>query len=186
MVRFAKGIVFCTAILASSLIARADDMIANPAYESWAKTKAGSVVKYSQASEAMGSKSSGEMTQTLTEITPDAAKVEVKMTMTVAGNKMDMPASTLTIAAKIAKPASDAAAKMPKVEEAKDKEDVKVGDKTYSCKVSTVTSESNGMKTSAKTWTCTDVPGGLVKTQTSTTGAMTATSMMTLTSFEAK
>jgi hypothetical protein len=171
------AVIVCMAFVA---IAHADDdMIDNPAYQSWAKYKPGTLVKYQTDSEAMGSKSTIVTTQTLKDLNPDKATIEIDSTMIVGGNKMNMPPQTEDITAKIKQPpAPPANAEAPKTEQGT--EDVKVGDKTYSCKWTKVTAEQNGTKTTTKTWTCDDVPASVVKMESSTTGSMTANTSMIL------
>ncbi len=180
MDRVTKSIAFCAAVLAFAFLARADDKATNPVYDSWAKVGVGTVVKLDQTTDAMGTRATMEMTQTLTEITPEAVKVEMKMTMVVAGNKTDLPAKTVTIAAKPAE-AGD-----PSTKPAETTEDVVVDGKTYSCKVTTKSMQKNGMTINAKTWACTDVPGTIVKSEATTTGAVASTSSMILTGIDAK
>ncbi|HEY1921924.1 MAG TPA: hypothetical protein VGG44_04095 [Tepidisphaeraceae bacterium] len=183
MVRTPKLVALAAVLLGLAFVAVAhadDDMIPNPAYEAWAKYKVGTWVEYQTDSEAAGSKNAIVTTQTLKALTPDKATVEIKSSMVVAGNKMDMPPQTQDIEAKIKRPAAAAATSdAPKTEQGT--EDVKVDDKTYSCKWTQVSMEQNGMKTDAKTWTCDDVPGSVVKIESETTGAMTSTTKMALT-----
>src|SRR5580658_9920796 len=150
MFRFWCLMVACAFAITFALVgaARADDtMIDNPAYQSWAKFKPGTLVKYSSETNAAGNATSMEMTQTLKDINADKATIEVKMSMVMAGNKTDMPATTQEIPAKIKKvdPAAPQTADVPKTETGT--EDVQAAGKTYSCKKTTVTSDANGMST---------------------------------------
>jgi hypothetical protein len=103
---------------------------------------------------------------------------------TVAGKKTDLPANTVTITSKMAKPADPAAGSTTQPTETK--EDVVVDGKTYSCKVTTVSTQKSGMAINAKVWTCPDVPGTMIKTESTTTGAVTSTSSMILTGIDVK
>lgn len=164
---------------------RADDtMIDNPAYTNWAKFKPGTLVKYSMEVNAMGNASSTETTQTLKNVAADKVTVEMKSSMVVAGNKMDMPPTLQEIPAKIKKPDTSAVqpADAPKTETST--EDVQAAGKTYSCKKTTVSSDQNGMTTKATTWTCDDVPSGVVKLEAETSGSMTSSTKMVLTDVE--
>jgi hypothetical protein len=188
MFQFRKSIAVCAALLffAIAAIAHADDdMIDNPAYQSWAKHKTGTMVKHHTESDSMGNKTSIDTTQTLTDLTPDKATIEVKGSMKMAGNSMDMPAQTQEIPAKIKKP-DDAAPAGDAQKPKQGTEDVKIGDKTYSCKWTEVTTDQNGTKTTAKTWTCDDVPGNVVKMEANRSGAMTATVTMALVECDTK
>jgi hypothetical protein len=171
--------------LALVSVARADDSLTdNPAYLSWAKFKPGTLVKYTNDTNAAGNATSIEITQTLKAVAPDQVTVEVKMTTVTAGNKTDMPPFTHQIAAKIKK--GDAnnpqTADAPKTESGT--EDVTAAGKTFSCKTTTITSDANGMTTKATTWTCDDVPGNVVKMESQSTGAMSMSTKMILTDFE--
>jgi hypothetical protein len=183
MFRYGKFAVVGAVMVCLGFVAIAhadDDMIDNPAYQSWAKYKAGTWVEYQTDSEAMGSKNSIITTQTLKSITADKATIEIKSSMMVSGNKMDMPPQIQEITAKIKRPPAPPAASgdAPKTDQGT--EDIKADDKTYSCKWTETTTEQNGMKTTAKTWTCDDVPGSVVKIESNTTGSMTAKTSMAL------
>ena len=189
MIRFNWPMALCAFAMSFALIGtvRADDqMIDNPAYTSWAKFKAGTFVKYSTDVNAMGNASSSQTTTTLKDINPDKATVEIKTSMVVAGNKMDMPATTQEIPAKVKKPDTTAAQATDAPKSETSTEDVQAAGKTYSCKKTTVTSDQNGMTTKATTWTCDDIPGTMVKMEAETTGSMTSSTKMTLTDFQAQ
>jgi hypothetical protein len=187
MYRFSTCVVVCAFVMSFVLagVARADDTMGdNPAYLSWAKFKPGTVVKYSTDATEAGNISSTEITQTLKDINPDKATIEVKMSMVMAGNKTDLPVTTHEIAAKIKKvdPAATQTADAPKTETST--EDVQAAGKTYSCKKTVITLDANGMTTKATTWTCDDVPGTMVKMESESTGAMVMSTKMVLTDFE--
>lgn len=156
----------------------------NPAYQSWAKFKPGTMVTYSVDANTAGNTSSTQITQTLKDIDADKATIEVKMSMVMAGNKTDLPAMTHEIPAKIRKvdPATTQALDVPKTETST--EDVQAGGKTYSCKKTTITSDANGLTTKATTWSCDGVPGMMVKMESESTGAMSMSTKMMLTDFE--
>src|SRR5690348_14155730 len=104
MIRVSWPMALCAMVMSLAFIGtvRADDtMIDNPEYQSWAKFKTGTLVKYSSETNAMGNTTTMETTQTLKDLNADKATIETKTSMVVAGNKMDMPASTREVAAKI-------------------------------------------------------------------------------------
>ena len=106
MFRFSSLMVLCAFAVSFSLAgaARADDTMGdNPAYQSWAKFKPGTMVTYSVDANTAGNTSSTQITQTLKDIDADKATIEVKMSMVMAGNKTDLPAMTHEIPAKIRK-----------------------------------------------------------------------------------
>ncbi len=189
MFRFSSLMVLCAFAVSFSLAgaARADDTMGdNPAYQSWAKFKPGTMVTYSVDANTAGNTSSTQITQTLKDIDADKATIEVKMSMVMAGNKTDLPAMTHEIPAKIRKvdPATTQALDVPKTETST--EDVQAGGKTYSCKKTTITSDANGLTTKATTWSCDGVPGMMVKMESESTGAMSMSTKMMLTDFEAQ
>jgi hypothetical protein len=189
MSRTKSTLALCAAFLVMALagMARADDMIDNPAYQKWSKFGKGTSVTYSTEANAMGNTSTITSTTTLTDITPDKATITIAQSMNVAGQKMDMPAQTQDIPAKIKKPSDSTGAQpadAPKADTTK--EDVQAAGKTYSCTKTTVTSDQNGVQSKATTWTCDDVPSGIVKMEAETSGAMTSNTKMVLTAMDVK
>src|SRR4051812_37684077 len=71
---------------------RAGEKIPNPQYLAWANYKPGTRVRYTQVTDAMGTKSEGEMTQTLVSLTKEKGVIEIKMNMVSDGEKVDSPA----------------------------------------------------------------------------------------------
>jgi hypothetical protein len=160
------------------------EQIDNPAYTAWAKFKPGTSVttKTETVSKMGGTENKMEMTTTtkLVDLKPDEATIEMTTQMKMGG--ADMPASTTPpqkIPAKIDKPA-DAGGTAPKVDKKEGTDKVEVGGKTYNTKTVETTTDANGMKTTAKVWQSDEVPGGMVKMESTTTGAMESTSKMTL------
>jgi hypothetical protein len=64
------------------------------------------------------------------------------------------------------------------VKEGTDK--VEVGGKSYNTKTTETTTDMNGTKTVSKTWMSDEVPGGLVKMESTSSGAMDSKMTMTL------
>ncbi len=141
------------------------EQIDNPTYKNWSKFKPGTSVTVAMESDVGGSKTIMETTTTLVEVNADKCVTESKMSMTVGGNKMDMPANKTDVMAKIDKPAAATApASMPDVKTST--EDVDVAGKKVKCTVTEAKSSNNGMDTSSKTWTSDEVPGMMVKSET--------------------
>jgi hypothetical protein len=189
LLRTQSALTLCAVLVSMALanVVRADDMIDNPAYQKWAKYNKGTSVTYSTDSTAMGNTSTITTTTTLTDLTPDKATISVASSMMVGGNKMDMPAQSQDIPAKIKKPADSTGAQpadAPKTDSTK--EDVQAAGKTFSCTKTTVTTDQNGMTSKATTWTCDDVPNGIVKMEAETSGAMSSTTKMVLTAMDVK
>lgn len=170
------------ALLAVVGVARAEK-IDNPEYKNWSQFKVGSSVTMKMVTEASGMKTEMEQTTTLVELTGDKAVLETKGKMVVSGNTMDMPASKRDVPAKVDnQPAGEG--KKPEMKESE--EEISVGGGKVKCKKIETTTESNGMKTASKVWTCNDVPGGTVKMEADTTGAATSKTVMEAIKWEAK
>jgi hypothetical protein len=188
MIRMSWPMALCAMVMSLAFVGtvRADDMVDNPAYQSWAKFKTGTSVKYSTEAVVMGNTTTTETTQTLKDLNADKATIEIKTSMVMSGNKMDMPATTIDIPAKTKKTdsATTQAADAPKTDTST--EDVQAAGKTYSCKKTVINSEMNGMKTKVTSWTNDDVPGTLVKSEAEVTGSMSSTSKMILTDIQAQ
>ncbi len=151
----------------------------NPEYKSWASFKAGSMVTLKMISDAGGNKTEMTNTMELLEISGDKAVIQTTTVMVVAGNEMKMPPQKREIMAKMkmAEPAANTK-EGPKAKESS--EDVTVEGTTYKCKVTESTNEANGVKSVAKSWTSDEVPGGLVKMESTSSGAMSAKTSLTL------
>jgi hypothetical protein len=189
MLRTKTAFLLSMAMICLALVntVRADDMIDNPAYQQWAKFNKGTSVTYTTDSTTMNNTSTITTTTTLTDLTPDKATVQIASSMTVSGNKMDLPAQTQDIPAKIKKPA-DSTGAQPADEPKQDvsHESVQAIGKTFDCKKTTVTTDQNGMTSKATTWTCDDVPGGVVKMEAEVSGAMQSNTKMMLTAMDVK
>jgi hypothetical protein len=163
---------------------------ANPAYTSWASQKPGTSVTMKNATEMMGQKTEMEMVSTLKEVTADKAVVEVKTSMTMMGNKTDMPAQTQDIPAKApdGQPTDPIEAAKKAGAEVKDlgEETVSIAGGSYKCKVMETKMDQQGMKVASKIWTSTDMPGMLVKLESKTEGQMASTSVMEVTAVDKK
>jgi len=160
----------CVCLLVGSAAA---ELVENPGYTNWAKYKPGTSVTYAHETSSSGMNMQMEMTQTLKEITPEKAVIEMTMKSSM------MPGGGQThavdIPAKIEAAQMQAPDKLPEgmKGEAKSlgKEKVKVGDKEYECEVTHVKGEAQGMTTDGKTWMSSEVPGSMVKTEMKATGA---------------
>ena len=177
-----RSFVASCALLLSAGVARAD--MTSP-YESWAKVKPGSSVTIKSLTEAAGQKSESHLTYTLKEVTPDKAVIELKTSMVIQGNKMDLPATTMNIpkgsggSVGQTKPIDTPNAKTSE-------ETVKIGGKEYKCMVTEVNTDANGMKVKSKSWLSSDVPNLLVKTDTSTEGTVASKTSMEVESVDLK
>ena len=163
-----------------STVAVADAQVDNPEYKFWSGFKAGAWVKFKMVTEASGTKTEMEQTVKLVDLTPAKAVVETGMVM--AGNKL--PAQKRDIPAKItpeaAKPPKDVKTSKP----AEGDEDVDVGGKKVKAHWVESTTEAAGNKTVAKIWQAKAVPGGTIKMEARTTGAVTSKTSMVATEWK--
>ncbi len=165
------------ALAAPVALAADEELVDNPAYKNWSAYKAGAMTKLATTSdmEMNGQKMTNKstMTQTLKEITPEKAVVEIVMEVTVQGNTMKMPAQTQEIKAKVPK---DQVTPHPQgvtvTKKGEGDEEITVGDKKYKChwQEYEMKGEAGGetkqdMSGTTKVWTCPDVVGGVVKMQ---------------------
>jgi hypothetical protein len=138
---------------------------------SWAKLKTTSETTVAGHKTAM----TIETKTTLVSKTADKATVETETTMM--GNttkaKAEIPLNSTATGT-----AQQNAAKMGS-------ETITVAGKTFKCKTVEVQSEANGMKTSTKSWMADEVPGGIVKTESTSTGSASSKVSMELVDFKA-
>jgi len=182
--------VFVIALFACAGLARAEDLVANPQYAAWAKFKPGTMITMKMATTAGPQNMNMQIVQTLKEVTPDKASVDVATKMDMGGQTRDMPAQTVNVDAKVTKDKA-AQAEMPPGMKGDVKqlgnEDVTVGGKTYTTKVSEFSGEQQGMKVKGKAWRSDEVPGGVVKMESSFEGPQGNGNMqMELVSVDAK
>jgi hypothetical protein len=184
----AKALLTAAMVLTAGSFCFAAEQVDNPSYKSWAKFKAGTTVTLKTESDMAGQKSDMETTTTLVEINPDKAVIETKMSMNAGGQQMDMPAQKTDVPAKLDKTPE------VKPEDPKDKPEVKEsseevsipGGKKVKAKVTETKMTANGMNTVSKVWTSEEVPGGVIKMETTMDGAMKGTTKMELTACEIK
>jgi hypothetical protein len=169
LTRFTLCAIACMCLMAGVSRA-ADELVDNPAYKSWSKHKVGSTVELQSSTDAGGQTFKTAMTQKLVELTPEKAVVEMSIKIDIPGATAP-PAQKQSFAAKVKK--EDATVgKLPQgmKGEVKDKgsEKVSVAGKSYNCKVYEFTGEQNGVKSTGKTWTSEEIPGTLVKMESTT------------------
>ena len=163
---------------------------ANPMYDSWASHKPGTMVTMAGTSEAGGMKTDMEQTYTLVEVTPEKAVVELKNTMTVMGNKTELPAQKMDIPA--GAPATPgetpgaAPAATPTPDAKTSEETVTVAGKAYKATCTETNADQNGMKIVSKVWTSPEVPGNMLKMESTTEGAMKSSTKLEVKKVEIK
>ena len=146
----------------------------------WSNFKPGSWVKLKTTTETAvaGQKTAmaSDMKMTLVAKTADKATIETETTMmgNTTKTKADIPLNPTGKAA-----AAQNTAKMGS-------ETITVAGKTFKCKTAEVQSDANGMKITTKSWIADEVPGGLVKSESVSTGAMSSKTSMVLVDFKAQ
>jgi hypothetical protein len=168
-----------------SLTAIADE---NPLYKSWARHNIGTSITTKTVSESMGQKTEMAIVMTLLEKSEERVVVETKMSMTVAGNTMDLPAQSMDIPATAPEvPAADEDnPDVPKPEIKESSETIKIAGKEYKAKLTESTTVIGGMKVRSKSWTSDEVPGMMLKTETIVEGEGASESTMELTKITLK
>lgn len=133
----------------------------NPKFAAWSKFNIGSSQTLESVTGDGNKQVTTDQTRTLTEKTDDYLVVEMKSTMIMAGQSMEGAPHTEKIPAKLDKDTKETPAGEEKIDAA---------GKTYDCKVFTVT-QPNALPgrpdSTVKMWVCADVPGGIVKMETS-------------------
>jgi hypothetical protein len=143
----------------------------------WGSFKKGSSAKLKTVTDTAGTKSEMTMTHTLVDLTADEAVVETEMAMTGFTNK-----STNKFPLKA--PEGGKAVDGPKPKTGS--EEIEVAGKKLKCTWTEIETETAGIKTTAKSWMCEDVPGHLVKSVSKSTGAATMSSTTELVEYAVK
>ena len=178
-----KTLLAVSVVLAmGAAVCYAEEMVDNPAYKLWASFKAGAMVKTEMNTVAGDMKTQMEQTQTLKEVTPEKAVVEVKMSMVMSGNKTDMPANTMEIPAKIEK--AKAEAKPPNAEVKEGTEEIDVAGKKMQCKWTETKMKQGEMNITSKVWTAPEIPGSVAKMETKTEGQVKSETSMRVVEFK--
>jgi hypothetical protein len=177
-----KMLLVVSVVLAmGAAVCYAEDMVDNPAYKLWASFKVGAMVKTEMNTVAGDMKTQMEQTQTLKDVTPEKAVVEVKMAMTVAGNKTEMPASAMEIPAKIEK---GKIATKPDVEVKEGSEEIEVAGKKMQCKWTETKMKQGDMTITSKVWTAPEIPGSMAKMESKTEGEVKSETSMKVVEFK--
>ncbi len=170
-------------LLAMGASARGEDLVDNPKYQSWSTFPVGTSIT-GHTNTKMGAQSmTMELKQKLIEKTAEKLTLEVLSSFqgTAHTEKQE-------VAAKVPQSKAVKEDELPqgvtgKAEKQPD-EQVKIGDKSYTCKVMSFSGEMHGSKASGKTWTSNQVPGGLVKSEMHMEGKITADNSTAMTSID--
>lgn len=151
--------------------------VPNPAYEAWSKFKPGATARIVGSTKTMGMETTVEITTKLVEITPQQATVEVSAVINAGGNKMEQPAERAPVAARVKQADSPAPV---------GEEEVTLDGKKYRCRVYELKRTEDGTTVVARTWMSDEVPGGIVKVESSTQGAVVSDTRFELKEFKAE
>jgi hypothetical protein len=173
------------------------EQIDNPQYASWAKLKPGSSVTYKSVTDTKMAQMpqpmhmETTMTQTLRKVEADALTVEVSSKTTMNGQEMTAAPSTVIIPAKVEKGKEDLPPEMKgEVKDVKTgKETIEVNGKKYATttrEYTVVMTKPMMMTQKMKVWNSPEVPGGLVKSTSSTATPMEINMVMTLQEIQSK
>jgi hypothetical protein len=181
---------FGTAIAAAVLFAGggfAQDKIDNPEYASWSKFKAGASTTLRTSIATDQVKSETVITTTLVEVGGDKLVLETAVTSKANGMEFKAPPTKRDVPKSIVLPAGAPKpdpAKKPEGQVEEGTEEVKVGGATVKAKWIKNKVKLGEVETESKTWFSDEVPGGLVKSETTTRGPNAATIKMELVEFK--
>jgi hypothetical protein len=172
-------------LLLAAGVTAAQETIPNPEFTDWARFKKGTSVKMKISNTAAGMTTETVVTTTLVEVGADKVVVEMASTTRVNGMefkappmKRDVP-KTFALPAGAKKPDPKTAEKPPGTFE-EGTETVKVAGAQYKAKWYRSKFEADGNKIESKTWMADDVPGKFLKSDTTVSGAVAATTKMEL------
>lgn len=170
---------------------RAEDLVDNPVYKSWAAHGIGTKV-YTDGTMAMaGMNITMEITTELVEKDAEKVVVETQSKMNMPGMPAQPPQKQkLTFKAKVPKGQEATGTLPPDVKgEVKElgNEKVDAGGKSYDCKVMEFKGTNANVEANGKVWTSPEIPGNTVKMNMTGTGnGQTMTMNLTLKSVEPK
>lgn len=168
-------------------IARADQ-VENPAYKAWAKFAVGSSATLTMKTEAAGQTTTVQSKQTLSSLDDAKAVIQVETSMVFNGQTINTPAQKIEIQKTVDTSAAGAGQKNidPKALENATEESVTVPAGTFKAKVIESTFSQAGSNFKSKVWYTEDVPGGVVKMESSSDGAVKSTVSSELAAVEKK
>jgi hypothetical protein len=175
-------------LVLSAGVSRAEDTVDNPEFTTWSKFKKGTSITLKTTS-AFNNMTT-EITSTTTLVEVGADKLVVETSSVTKFNNMEIKAppakrdvmKTITLPKGVKK--EDLTAKKPPGTFEEGTETVKVGGTEVKTKWFKFKAEMDGTKTEAKMWTSDDVPGSMVKMESTTTGKVATTLKMELVEFK--
>lgn len=166
-------------VLPLCAVARAEDKpaapappkktIENPTYKAWASFKVGASAKYEQDSGTPDQKST--LTWKLVELTAEKAVLEMTSAVSMGTETYESPPMRTDVPKTVEVPTTPEGPDQPKIETKEGTGSVTTPAGTFACKTIEMNMTMTGMTSASKTWTSTDVPSGLVKSEQTTTMA---------------
>lgn len=145
--------------------------VANPAYEAWKNFNPGSRTRVAGSTKTMGMETGLEITTTLKSVTPEKVTLEVSTTTTVANNRVDHSTQLQEV------PAVGKAENLPTPA---GEERITVNGTAYNCKVYAIGKSEDGTTIIARTWMNEGVPGGVVRLESRSEGAVVSDTRLEL------
>jgi hypothetical protein len=169
--------------------ARADETVPNPEYANWSKFKKGTSVTMKTITTGSGVTSEIRSTSTLVAVGADKVVVEYTSVTTVSGMELKLPVTTREIPKTIAKVKEvkkdkDAPNTPKEVANEEGAETLKALGQEFKTKWRSNKVEVAGTTSVSKVWLCDDVPGMMVKMESTVTGAVASTTKMELVEFK--
>lgn len=165
-------------------IASADESIANPEFASWSKFKKGTSVTLKMTTMAAGMNSETTVTTTLIEAGADKLVIETTSVAKVAGMVIKSPPFKRDVQKTVMVPKGVKKEELqggkPPGTTQEGTETLKVAGSEVKTKWYKYQSEAGGIKSDSKMWMSEDVPGLMVKMESSTAGAIATTMKMEL------
>ena len=166
-------------------LAAAQDKVDNPEFANWSKFKKGTSVTMKSVSSFNNMSSEASTTSTLVEVGAD--KLFIEMTSVVKSGAMEFKSEpmkrdvskTVTLPKEYKK--EDFAMGKPPGTYEEGTETLKVGGMDVKTKWYKYKADVDGTKTEAKMWISENVPGGMVKIEMTTSGAVATTTKMEIT-----
>jgi len=177
---------FCSlAVLALAVSAARAAEVDNPEFAQWAKYKKGTSVTLKATTTVAGTTSESFTTTTLLDVTDTKLVIETVTVMKVAGMefktpfKRDVPKKVTVPDVKV-----DPKVKVPEVKTVTGTETLKVAGLELKTKWTATTIEAAGTTTEMKIWMSDDVPGTMVKSESTTKGAFASSTKIELIEFK--
>ncbi len=149
------------AFLVTAAAAQAET-IDNPRYVSWAKYQPGTKITLQNDMAGTGISTSQHIEQTLAEVTPDKAVVDVVMTVDMGGQKREIKRKQ-DVAAKVEKGNENLPPEVKGSAKETGKETIEVAGKSYECTIVEIEGQTERGKVNGKVWRTPEIPGGTAK-----------------------